>query len=258
MRSMPLAAVQLLMEQLDDCPFFAKDRQLRYVVANSAMAKLCGIRDASDMLGRRAADFFPPHLARHYEALDRRVLATARPVTHQLESVGPPGGPAAWLVYSRTPVIEDGEVVGVAAISHRVQPGPRMRPAYERVVRAMRALRADCDRPLDLRTVARCCGVSVSQLERDFARTIERSPRHVHTMARIDRAIELLGHGMAVSRVAQDCGYSDHSAFSRRFRQIVGRTPLGYARWLRSQCVGLTKTRVERRNRSDVHRHIVS
>lgn len=239
---MSLEAVQLLMEQLDDCPFFAKDRELRYVVANPAMTRLCGARDVSAMLGRRAADFFPPTMAQHYEALDRRVLATARPVTHQLERLDSPGRPATWLVYSRTPIIEDGEVVGIAAVSHRVYPPARLRPAYDRVVHAVQVIRSRYDRPLDLASCARSCGVSASQLERDFSRTIERSPREVHTMARIDHAIELLGQGMAVSRVAQECGFSDHSAFSRRFRRIVGRTPLGYARWLRRHTVGSTKT----------------
>lgn len=230
MHAVTLESVQLLMEQLPDCPFFVKDGALRYVVANTAMARLCGARSASALVGRRAADFFPAPLARHYEALDRRVLASGRPVTHQLERVRSGRGEPTWLMYARTPIAERGETVGVAAVSREIRPPDRLRGTYERVERAIRIVRAGYDRPLGLAAIARECGVSASQLERDFTRVLELTPRDVHTMARIDRALELLSTGTPVSRVAQECGFTDHSAFTRRFRGVVGRTPLEYAR----------------------------
>ncbi|MFO0451745.1 MAG: helix-turn-helix domain-containing protein [Pseudomonadota bacterium] len=140
----------------------------------------------------------------------------------------------SWLIYARTPVVDArGETIGVAAVSRALRRPDRRHPTYERVSRATAALRSAYDRPLGLRAIARECGVSASQLERDFARVLELTPREIHTMARIDRALELLGEGMAVARVAQECGFADHSAFTRRFRALVGRTPLEYARQVR-------------------------
>jgi len=233
MHSLPLEALQLLMDQLPESPFFVKDRELRYVAANGAMARLCGTAPGA-MLGRRAGDFFPEPLARHYEALDRQVLASGRPLTNQLERSAMRAGSVQWLIYARTPIVDaSGEPVGVAGVSRRLRQPDRRHPTYERVSRAMAALRTACDRPLELLAIARDSGVSVSQLERDFAQILELTPRDIHTMARIDRALELLGRGMTVARVAQECGFADHSAFTRRFRALVGRTPVEYARQAR-------------------------
>jgi AraC-like DNA-binding protein len=239
MRAIPLEAVQLLMEQLPDSPFFIKDRSLRYVVVNSAMARLCGARSVAAMRGRRAADFFDGPRARHYEALDRRVLASRRPVTHKLESMDSRDIDATWLMYSRTPIIDAGEAVGVAAVSRELRPSERVRRTYERVAGTMDHVRAGFDRPLGLAAIARTHGVSVSQLERDFVRVLELTPREVHTMARIERALELLAVGLPVARVAQECGFADHSAFTRLFRRVVGRTPLEYAQSTRAIGGGL-------------------
>ena len=54
------------------------------------------------------------------------------------------------------------------------------------------------------------------------------SPRQYQQRVRIERARRLLAEGQSIARVAQSCGFSEHSAFSRRFKAVVGTTPMQY------------------------------
>ncbi|MEQ9245402.1 MAG: histidine kinase dimerization/phospho-acceptor domain-containing protein, partial [Nitratireductor sp.] len=56
-------------------PVFAKDRELRFVLANRAFKRTLG-DEATEILGRRAADFTTPELAETFESSERRVLET--------------------------------------------------------------------------------------------------------------------------------------------------------------------------------------
>jgi AraC-like DNA-binding protein len=49
-------------------------------------------------------------------------------------------------------------------------------------------------------------------------------------MLRIERARELLAHGMSLSDAAASAGFSDQSHMGRWFRRICGVTPATYAR----------------------------
>jgi AraC-like DNA-binding protein len=41
-----------------------------------------------------------------------------------------------------------------------------------------------------------------------------------------------------VAEIAQDCGYADHSAFSRQFRAVVGLSPMEYRALQRTNKLG--------------------
>jgi len=47
--------------------------------------------------------------------------------------------------------------------------------------------------------------------------------------ARIEEACRRLSQTTeSIGRIAQECGYADHSAFTRQFRARVGVTPRGF------------------------------
>ena len=225
-----LELLEALFEQLPGSPFFVKDRSLRYVAANPAMAELCGVQRPRDLFGKCVGDFFPDALAQSYEELDREVIASRRPVTDVLHRSVEAGRGDAWLLFSRVPVRDaDGGCVGVAGTSRRLRPGLISEGSYERLQLITRRLRAEFDRPLRLIELAREAGTSPSQLERDFRRIFAMSPRdflHRLRMQAARRALE--DTDASVSMVAQDCGYADQSAFTRRFAAEVGLTPSKY------------------------------
>lgn len=193
------------------------------------MARLCGVDDKRQVIGRRAGAFFPQSLAKRYEILDRQVLASGRPIMNMIDLSLRAGRVPTWLIFSRTPVLDrQGSVVGVAAAANIVGLGDRNRLAVERLARAVAALKSDFRGPLDIKRLARRARASPAQLQRDFANFLFLSPRAFQRKLRMERAVELIEDGYHISEVALECGYTDHSAFTRSFKKVMGMPPKQY------------------------------
>lgn len=222
---MRVAFVDALFSRLD-VPFFLKDAQLVYVAANPAMARLCGVADAAALVGRRAADLFPRAEAERFEALDRAVMASGRPLHDRLERVAAGRGRPAWLLYSRVPAHDAaGRLAGIAASARRLDENEAHSPRFARLSAAVAWLEADLARPFDLAALAAAAGVSPAQLERDFRAAFGMPPRRFQHKLRIDRACAALAGPASVADIALACGFADQSAFTRRFHAIAGCAP---------------------------------
>lgn len=76
-----------------------------------------------------------------------------------------------------------------------------------------------------LETFAEECGCTVYHLIRLFRREVGMTPHAWLMNMRILHAQRLLGTGMAPGQVAAECGFSDQSHLSRRFKARFGATP---------------------------------
>ena len=222
-----------LLEQMFDnagaVGFFVKDGDLRYIAASQEMARFCGVERPSDLYGKDLRDFFPLDIVQRYEALDRWVLATGHSSTHHFDLTTSGKGEPVWAMFSRIPVKDSaGATVGVAAVAHRVIYADSDHPLYRRIAVVARHVRASPDEPLDLEALAAMAEVSKSQLQRDFRRLFGKTLRGFQHQIRIERAGQLLSEGLPVVEVAYACGYADHSAFTRRFREETGVSPSAY------------------------------
>lgn len=225
-----LDLLEAVFEQLPNSPFFVKDKELRYCAANTAMAQLCGVKRPQNLYGRRASDFFPASLAQRYEMLDEQVLWGGSPMTNMLDRTMVARGEPAWLLFSRLPVRDgDGSIVGVVATSRRLKPQSGAQQIYDRIAAITERMRREFDEPLRLDELAQEAGVSKSQLERDFLRLFSMSPRAFLQQVRLERALQMLeATDHSIAQIAYECGYADHSAFTRRFQKIFGVHPRGY------------------------------
>jgi AraC-like DNA-binding protein len=160
--------------------------------------------------------------------LDRLVMRTQKPLKDQLELALPTAAAPVWLLFGRWPLVTDGEAVGVVAIAQALEGPDKRHPAYDRIAAAMDYIHQNFGGPLSSEDLSRVSGLSVSQLERDFVQLLGMTPRRYLTKIRFDAAIELLSSGMPISDVAQACGYSDQSAFTRAFRSTLGMSPSEY------------------------------
>jgi PAS domain S-box-containing protein len=97
---------------------FLKDLEGRYVFANQVAARLAGLQDPSEMLGRTDEELFPPEVAARYREADRRVLTEGVPL--QVEDA-PPGPQARTLLTFKFPVEgPGGRWAGVGGIANDV------------------------------------------------------------------------------------------------------------------------------------------
>lgn len=226
-----LELLEQLFERLTDNPFFVKDTGLRYVAANVAMARLCGAQDPRELQGKTARDMFPEHAAERYESLDQSLLAGGRPLRDQLELIPGNTGAISWLLFSRFPVRDaSGAVVGVAATSRSLPSTHRQQSTYLRLAECVRHIRNNFDTPLNVEEISDRLNISTSQLERDFLRVFGSTMQSFLQATRIEKSLQLLNGPASIAQIAQECGYSDHSAFTRRFRAVVGLTPREYRR----------------------------
>ena len=59
--------LRALIDNLPDC-IYVKDSQSRFLAANPAAARLMGVANPDDLLGKTDADFYPPEQAAEYRA----------------------------------------------------------------------------------------------------------------------------------------------------------------------------------------------
>lgn len=96
--------------------------------------------------------------------------------------------------------------------------------AVENGVRYMNAY--FCDPKLDIETVCSAAFISVSSLQRAFAKQFGMSPKQYLIRLRMNRALELLAeNALSVKEISLVCGFSDEKYFSRAFKKKYGYPP---------------------------------
>ncbi len=148
--------LRTLIESLPD-QIFVKDRAGRYLADNDAHRRFCG-RPAADIIGRTAADLFAPHLAPQFEAEDRKVLETGRPVLNLERASSDAAGGEQWLSTTKTPLIDAaGAVVGLVGITRDITGRREAAEALRRSAETYRLLFQANPQPMwvyDTRTLA--------------------------------------------------------------------------------------------------------
>jgi AraC-like DNA-binding protein len=91
---------------------------------------------------------------------------------------------------------------------------------------ARHCLAENLSAPLDIRKVAREAGMSYESFRKRFAAATGTPPARYRTERRIAAAQTLLTRSnLTLRAVAMNLGYSDEFHFSRRFKEITGKTP---------------------------------
>ena len=115
------------------------------------------------------------------------------------------------------------------SVSHDVPPLNVGHEDYGRVAKALAYMHAHFDAPLRIPELARRVGLSEDRFERLVRRVCHVTPKQFLLKVRFEEAVQLLRDpARSVAEVAHACGYSDHSAFTRKFREVTGLSPQAY------------------------------
>lgn len=227
-------------EELFDCVadlvFFIKNDRCEYVVVNQALVERCGLREKRELIGRRADEVFPSALGRSYRAQDERVLRGGEAIRNQLELHFSPTGGRGWCLTNKLPLKNRaGEVVGLVGISKDLDSGNERSRDYAPVAAAVEYLQTHFHEPLRVGELAARAGLSEYQFEQRVRKIFQLTAGQLIQKTRMEVAVRRLrATDDSIAVIAQDCGYSDQSAFTRQFRQTVGLSPSQYRRTVRA------------------------
>jgi AraC-like DNA-binding protein len=232
--SPPSEAEQLLelFDVLPDVFLFVKDRASRFVRANRAFLVMHGCRSKADVVGRTDHDFHPPALATQYVAEDERVMRLGRPLKDQAWLVPDHTGMPAWFLCTKLPLFDaTGAVSGLAGILRPFDHAGNAPQEYRRLTPAIQLVTSAYERPIRASELANACGLSVSQLQREFRRLFGISPTDYILRTRLLVARRMLERSAAtVGEVAVACGFYDQSHFTKAFKAHTGLPPQAYRR----------------------------
>lgn len=230
----PSEAEQLLelFDVLPDVFLFVKDRASRFVRANRAFLVMHGCRSNADVVGRTDHDFHPPPLATQYIAEDERVMRSGRPLKDQAWLVPDHTGMPAWFLCTKLPLFDAaGAVSGLAGILRPFDHAGNAPQEYRRLTPAIQLVTSGYERLIRASELANACGLSVSQLQREFRRLFGISPTDYILRTRLLVARQMLERSATtVGEVAVACGFYDQSHFTKAFKAHTGLPPQAYRR----------------------------
>ncbi len=221
------AEIEALFDAIPSVLFFAKDSAGRYTHVNKTMMQRLGVRSRGEVIGRRADELYPAGMSEAYVAQDQRVLAgevVENVMELQLFANRRPG----WCLTCKRPIVENGKVVGLIGISRDLGQRGGLESQYEPLRLALDYLSTHYAESVRMQTLLDITGFSLSKLERSFRKVFQMTPQQVLTRLRIQIALHLLHGEDSVASVGQACGFSDQSAFTRKFKAEVGMAPRQY------------------------------
>ncbi|MEH6437591.1 AraC family transcriptional regulator [Massilia sp. DD77] len=231
-----MEAVESLFDALDDIAYFVKDREGRYLSINRTMVRRCGVRHKREVIGKTALELFPRALAETYLAQDRKVVDGGAAIDKHLELHIYPGRSRGWCITKKLPLFgKDGRVTGLIGTSQDLGLLDELHPAYRQIAHIAQTISERYQENLSLAALAQEAGLSLSRVERLFQKVFQHSPRQLLLQCRLSAARTLIERdpGARIADIAYECGYTDHSAFSRQFKAYAGMSPTQYAMHVR-------------------------
>jgi AraC-like DNA-binding protein len=224
----------LLFDPLPDTVFFAKDTTGRYVLANRTLLHRLGMKELGELAGRTTADVFPNPLGANYLAQDLNVIRSGVAMLDVLERHLFPNHNPGWCLTRKFAIYDKHKVTGLVGISRDIGVPAQSDPTWVRLQKMLTDVRSQLGQNLSIAALAGSVNLSIAQLERHFQKLFQLTPRAWLLSVRLEQAMHMLRSNASIARIAADCGFADHSAFSRAFRRHVGVSPSGYQSMLRS------------------------
>ncbi len=216
-----------LYDHLPDVVFFMKDIDGRYLTVNHSLVDRVGLRQKSDLIGRSAREIFPSPYGDRYSAQDDWVMRTGNRIEDRLELHWYSRGRAGWCLTTKIPLRdEDGRVVGLVGISRDLGAPGEAGKIPAALGEALDYLESNFGEALTPTHLAARAKLSPVRFARLIKRIFRLTPSHLITQTRLAAASRLLREtDRQVADIAVECGFYDHSAFTRAFRSAMGATP---------------------------------
>lgn len=209
---------------------FAKDRDMRFTMMNKALLNRIGIHSESAILGKSDFDFFQPNLAELFRKEDNEVFETKKPVMNRTWSVPNGKGGLDWYISSKYPLTNySGEVIGYIGVMRGMTKAGSILEPYTKMSEVINFIQEHYTRQIEIASLASMANLSVSQFERKFKKLLNMTPLKFINKVRVDNACDqLIRSNDTISSIAIECGFYDHSYFTKIFKKQMSVTPAAY------------------------------
>lgn len=222
-----VAVLEQLFDQVPDVAFFVKDIAGRYTTVNASLVERHGLREKSEVLGKRPWEICPGDFGGIPSQQDDAVLRTGQPICDHLELHWYEPHKPGWCLTTKLPLRDAaGTIVGLIGLSRDVRAPIQTHDIPQKVAKALNHFEANLGDPMTPAGLARKAGLPPHGFARFMKRYFGITPSQFITKARIAAASRLLREtDKSVANIALSCGFYDHSAFTRAFRTVTGTTP---------------------------------
>jgi AraC-like DNA-binding protein len=224
--------MQLLFNYLPDIYFFAKDYNGLFVMGNDLFVKQCGAKEEIDIIGKCDDDFFPEARSAAYIEDDRYVMETGNSIIDRVELAPDPGNSINWFITTKVPLYDnEGHIIGLVGTARDISRARLALRPYTEMSEVLEYVKENYSRPIEVKELADQVHLSVSQFERRFRSVFQISPlKHVINVRIRAASVMLTTTNDTIASIAQDCGFYDHSHFTRNFQKKMGVSPKEYRR----------------------------
>ncbi len=219
-----------LFDHAPDVAFFVKDGAGRYVAVNTSLIRRHGYRHKSQVLGRRPCDICPGDFGRLPAEQDAQVLRTGKPLIDHLEQQWYLPRQPVWCLTTKLPLRDaTGKVIGLIGSSRDVRAPVDPRNIPVELAAALERFENNLAEPAPPTLLAQRARLAPAKFARLIRRFFDLTPSQFVTQTRLAAAARFLREtDESICEIAHECGFYDHSAFSRAFHSAMGVTPSAY------------------------------
>ena len=221
------ALLEELFDHTPDIAFFIKDAAGRYTTVNNSLVERHGLRSKAQILGRRPCDVCVGSFGRIPTEQDIEVLRSGRAIVERLELHWLLPHRPVWCLTTKLPLRDaSGKISGVIGISKDVRAPIPSRDIQPEIAAALLYLETSYEEPISPSRLTRIARMPPARFVRIIKRIFGITPVQLITKTRIAAGSQALRNpDLTVADIAHQCGFFDHSAFTRAFRSATGVTP---------------------------------
>lgn len=221
-----ISQIIAMFDLLPDVLFWIKDSESRIAHVNKVFLEHLGLKNVSQVLGKNDEVFSPYYLARQYLTDDKKVMA-GELITDRLEINMLKGGVYGWFSTTKRPLTNSaGEIIGSYGFTQHLQKSSHLLSTIDGIHIPVEYVRENYASDITIEHLAEVSFLSVSALERRFKRYLNKTPNQFINQVRLENARRLVMEtDKAIIDIAIDCGFTDHSYFSKQFKSLFAIQP---------------------------------
>jgi PAS domain S-box-containing protein len=211
---------------LPDTLFWVKNQESEIMYANQTFMDTFGIKQLHKIIGKTDMYFSPPHLAKQYIMDDQKVMA-GELVTNRIELNFGRDGSFAWFSTTKRPLFDkDENIIGSYGVTQHLERSSQDLSTISAIRAPVEYIKENFHTDICIEELAKLAFLSVSALERRFKKYLSKTPKQFLNEIRLENARRMLTETQQpIMEIAYQCGFSEHSYFSKQFKALFGILP---------------------------------